>query len=104
MMPPTMTMPPIITAFGSPFDELTNWARTDDPCRAALVVELHARDELPALHRGGEIAPGLVPPAARVRRDHHLEARLRGRVTARAAELASATPSLSAGMAPPRQR
>ena len=45
---------------------------------AALVVELHAGNQLGALHRGGEVAAGLVPAAAGVGRDHHLQARLRG--------------------------
>ena len=45
---------------------------------AALVVELDAAHELGALHRRGELAPGLVPAAAGVGRDHHLQAGLGG--------------------------
>jgi hypothetical protein len=36
MMPPTMTMPPIITAFGSPFELLTNCARPGVPAAPPL--------------------------------------------------------------------
>ena len=37
MMPPTITMPPIITAFGSPFAELTNCARPMVPAAPPLL-------------------------------------------------------------------
>jgi hypothetical protein len=40
MMPPTITMPPIIIAFGSPLAEFTNCASPMVPAAPALVVVL----------------------------------------------------------------
>src|SRR5262245_28976285 len=37
MMPPTITMPPIITALGSPLAEFTNWARPMVPAAPPLL-------------------------------------------------------------------
>ena len=41
--------------------------------RAAFVLELSAADDAGCLHRRREVAAGLVPAAARIGRDHHLE-------------------------------
>ena len=41
--------------------------------RTALVLELDGAHHLGRLHRGGERPPRLVPAAARVGRDHHLQ-------------------------------
>ena len=75
MMPPTITMPPIINAFGSPLALLTNCASPIVPAAPPLLSNCTDWTSFCALHRRAKRAPGLVPAAARIGRDHHFDAR-----------------------------
>ena len=69
-------MPPIMIGVGIAFRRVDELGQADGAAGAALIVELHGRNQFRALHRRREIAPGLVPTAAGIGGDHHLQTRL----------------------------
>ena len=73
-MAPTITMPPTISALRIALLRVHELRDADGAAGAALVVDLHLRNELALLHRGLQRAPGLVPAAARVGGHEDLQA------------------------------
>ena len=72
MMPPSITAPIIISAFGSPLAAVDELRQADRAGGAALVVVGHRRRRAGFLQRLAERPAGRVPAAAGVGRDHHL--------------------------------
>ena len=74
MIAPTITMPPIISALGSPLLELTNCASPIVPPAPPLLSTVTFLTILSALQRRLQRAPGLIPAAAGCRGHQDLQA------------------------------